>query len=331
MKHRTHEEFINLMMQKYGDTIDLSNVKYKNDKTKVLLKCNKCGNVYMNKPHNLLNGFCGCEFCNIQNQKERIRRVFNERAKLRHPEYEFDINTYIDEYNEMTFLCKKHGYFTCLPKAFLKNETPCKECRKEKRVETARKIIVEKIERAKVIHNNKYTYEIPNELKTTKTKILITCPIHGVFKQSVEKHVERMHGCPLCGKTNQEKEKFLYFFLKKHFKDIEIVYSYRNKELLGKQEYDIYFPKFRIAIEYQGIQHFEPVDFFGGDVGFIKTKERDIKKLETSQKNGIKLLYFSYETKYDKFLENKIYHTNEDIVKKINEIINEQNGTINFY
>ena len=39
--------------------------------------------------------------------------------------------------------------------------------------------------------------------------------------------------------------------------------------------FDIYLPKYNVAIEYDGEQHFYPCDLFGGDIGFARTKERD--------------------------------------------------------
>ena len=49
-----------------------------------------------------------------------------------------------------------------------------------------------------------------------------------------------------------------------------------------------------IAFEYQGKQHFEPVEIFGGEENFKKGQERDKIKKELSEKNGIKLIYVNY-------------------------------------
>ena len=38
-----------------------------------------------------------------------------------------------------------------------------------------------------------------------------------------------------------------------------------------------YLPSFNLLIEYNGIQHYEPVDFFGGEEQLIKQKEIDKK------------------------------------------------------
>ena len=50
----------------------------------------------------------------------------------------------------------------------------------------------------------------------------------------------------------------------------------------------------KIAIEYQGKQHFEPVDYFGGEENFLKQKERDELKAKRSAEHGVKLIYVNY-------------------------------------
>lgn len=62
----------------------------------------------------------------------------------------------------------------------------------------------------------------------------------------------------------------------------------------GQLSYDIFISKLRVAIEYQGKQHFEPVEIFGGKDSFEKQKERDILKRKLSEENGVKLVYINY-------------------------------------
>jgi DNA-directed RNA polymerase subunit RPC12/RpoP len=59
---------------------------------------------------------------------------------------------------------------------------------------------------------------------------------------------------------------------------------------LGLQHLDIYIPDLNLAIEYQGKQHSEPVGFFGGEEAHLKTLERDKKKKELCNQNGIELI-----------------------------------------
>ena len=64
--------------------------------------------------------------------------------------------------------------------------------------------------------------------------------------------------------------------------------------------------KLLYLIEYDGKQHFEPIDWFGGLKGFEETQIRDNIKNEFCQKNNIPLLRFPY-TLSDKEIKQKIY------------------------
>ena len=77
----------------------------------------------------------------------------------------------------------------------------------------------------------------------------------------------------------------------------EKVIHQASPEWLGRQRLDIFIPNYKIAIEYQGKQHFQPVERFGGEEAYLKNQERDKRKAELCQKNGVALIYFRYDEK----------------------------------
>ena len=52
---------------------------------------------------------------------------------------------------------------------------------------------------------------------------------------------------------------------------------------IAPQHLDIFIPSRKLAIEYQGKQHFEPVSYFGGEEALLHTKERDLRKKENAR------------------------------------------------
>lgn len=58
--------------------------------------------------------------------------------------------------------------------------------------------------------------------------------------------------------------------------------------------YDVYISGLNVAIEYQGKQHFESVDFFGGEIAFQNVQRRDKLKANLSRAHGVKLVYVNY-------------------------------------
>lgn len=90
----------------------------------------------------------------------------------------------------------------------------------------------------------------------------------------------------------------------------DAIFQYQP-EWLGIQSLDIYIPSLSIAIEYQGIQHYKPVDHFGGEKHFVHRQANDRKKKELCVENGVKLIEWSYvepinETNLRSFLERAV-------------------------
>lgn len=81
----------------------------------------------------------------------------------------------------------------------------------------------------------------------------------------------------------------LYYDVKGSLSDLQVVQHYRA-DWLGRQHLDIAIPAIRIAIEYQGAQHDQPVAFFGGEDAFARTQERDRQKVGKCQRRGWRLL-----------------------------------------
>ena len=57
------ETFVNDCLMQYGTKYDYNEVTYVNKKTKVRIKCNKCGKIFQMTPHNHLTNREGCPFC----------------------------------------------------------------------------------------------------------------------------------------------------------------------------------------------------------------------------------------------------------------------------
>ena len=94
-------------------------------------------------------------------------------------------------------------------------------------------------------------------------------------------------------------EELVLKLTKKLYKDYTIIYQYKpfflHSSFGGQMSYDIFIQELNVAIEYQGKQHFEPVDFFGGEDSFEKVKIRDEEKRKLSAEHGIKLVYINFD------------------------------------
>lgn len=96
-------------------------------------------------------------------------------------------------------------------------------------------------------------------------------------------------------------ETFLYNILKNLFADYQIIRE-ASPSFLGKLRLDFFIPELSLAIEYQGEQHFHPVQRFGGEESFVAGKQRDLTKQKLCKKNSITLVYFNYFEELDESL-----------------------------
>lgn len=78
-----------------------------------------------------------------------------------------------------------------------------------------------------------------------------------------------------------------------------------------KLSFDFYLPEYNICIEYDGIQHYESIEYWGGHKNFNYIKKHDQIKTDFCENNNIKLIRIKYNRKLN----------SNDILEKINNII----------
>lgn len=95
-------------------------------------------------------------------------------------------------------------------------------------------------------------------------------------------------GVPKVGE-NWVSETMLYRQIEKAFPETKVI-QHGRPAWLKKQHFDVWLPNWNIALEYQGLQHYQPVEIFGGKEGYERTLFRDIKKKNLCKRHGVKLL-----------------------------------------
>lgn len=109
--------------------------------------------------------------------------------------------------------------------------------------------------------------------------------------RSIEQKLRKLHGAPLIGEgfVNQTA---LFKLIKKKYPRAKFEYS---PPWLGNQRFDIYIPDKKLAIEYNGPQHYAPVDVFGGEEGFKKVLRLDEQKRQLSRANNVQVYEWHFE------------------------------------
>lgn len=312
MKYNT-ESFIRRAREIHGDKYDYSKVEYVDQKTKVCIICKTHGEFWLRPAHHINKGSNqrGCPKCGDIERRKNTRKDnkwFVEKAKQIHGDrYDYSKTEYVHSMSGVCITCQIHGDFWMPPHRHLQGHG-CPKCGGKETLTTS-----SFIERAKMIHGDRYDYSESEYVAGGHSKIKIICPVHGEFWQYPHQHLQG-RGCPHCRQSSLEKE--IRDFLDSE--NIKYVAQKRAK-WLGRQSLDFYLPGFDIAIECQGLQHFKSSEYFGGEERFKKTIELDRNKKKLCEERGISILYYSH---YDYEYEFEVINDLITLKKKIYEFRN---------
>ena len=315
-KQKTTKEFIINARQVHGNAYDYSKTKYNKALTKVIITCPIHGD-FEQTPNSHLHGR-GCPQCGKEKAKIKIKQTCQQKdyskikftnkqknidefigeCKQKHnSKYDYSKVVYKNNHTKVIITCPIHGDFEQTPSNHLQGQG-CPQCAQLRRIEKKRQNQNDFIRKANYIHCNFYAYD-KVVYKTAKTKVIITCPIHGDFEQTPDNHL-RGSGCPNCQNSILEQK------VRRALIDnnIQFISFYRPKWLkcddsFHTQSLDFYIPEHNVAIECQGIQHFEcNTDNFGSKTKtaqelFKITNNNDKRKHQLCAQQGISILYYT--------------------------------------
>jgi len=124
-------------------------------------------------------------------------KFINRSIQVHGDKFDYSKMKYVNSNTKVRVICKKHGAFRQWPIDHLRGRG-CSKCGKESVANKLRKSKELFVEQASKIHGNKYDYSLVEYKGTTKKKVKIICPTHGVFNQFPNDHL-RGHGCVGCG------------------------------------------------------------------------------------------------------------------------------------
>lgn len=232
----------------------------------------------------------GCNKCYLESKKGKYKHSLKEiveKARSVHGEKYSYIN-YNGMGEKMDIICPIHGQFSQVAYDHLKG-FGCEKCKFDKQTSTKEEFI-EKIENK---FPNKYDLS-EVEYKNNHTYIKVGCKKHGFFYTTPS----RLLMGSSCRKCNQSKlENEVMSALEKN--EIDFIYQANSRyfPFLKRQSLDFYIPKYNVAIECQGEQHFEKTFFTKEEGLFEISLERDKRKRKLCDENNIKLLYYSHYNK----------------------------------
>ena len=266
---------------------------YVNYTTKMIMYCDEHG-FFEQTPHSHISMKTGCPKCGVLNttKKNQIgwEAVHDLFLAAHGNKYEYDQSTFADVSSKMKIKCTLHGWFTQKPFVHY-GGSGCIKCAFTENGEQRQINFDEFVSRSIQKHGNKYKYT-KNNYTDIFTPIEIECPKHGFFYQSPRNHY-RGSGCHKC--ISSRGETLVRVILEQQNIKFEEQKTFADLTHKNKLRCDFYLPDYNTVIEYNGLQHYEPISIFGGIEALIQTQNRDVIKYNYLEANNINLVIIRYD------------------------------------
>lgn len=283
-RRKTNEEFISEMKIVNPSIIILGT--YINNHTKIQCKCLKCGNIWFTRPNHLLEGH-GCSECKkelLSKIKTLTHEEFVERMREINPNIKM-IGHYINAKTKIECECLIDGNCWFATPTNLLSGRGCSVCNIASKAYTHQQF-------AQLLNNINPNIEILSEYIHSTQKVKCKCLIDGNIWFAEPRQLLQGRGCPKCNLSKGELKvsKFLDNY------NINYIPQYKFKDCvyICQLPFDFYLPDYNICIEYDGKQHYQSMEYFGGETRFATQQQKDNIKTQYCQENKIKLLRIPY-------------------------------------
>jgi very-short-patch-repair endonuclease len=206
--------------------------------------------------------------------------------------YDYSKVEYINNKTKVLIVCNLHGEFEQAPENHLKGNG-CPKCYYSIIGNSSKMSKPEFLGKAKTIHENKFDYSLV-EYKQSKIKVCIICHKHGSFWQTPNDHLKGQ-GCPKCNISKGEirikkwlENNYIDYIQQKTFDNL----FFKDQRL--PLRFDFYLPNHKVCIEFNGMQHYRSVKYWGGNEALVSLQQRDSTKKQYCKDNNIKLLEIPY-------------------------------------
>lgn len=303
MKKKTRKEYIDEIAIKNPDVELVGDYIDANTKTK--FRCKIHNEIWESTPSRVLYGH-GCSKCHSE-RISKNKTFTNEDYLELLASCNLDIiplEPYVTMKTPILHQCLKHNIIWSVSPDSILHGHGCKQCGNE--------IIALKNSRT----HDEYIAELNNvnedivcisHYKDALTPILHKCKKCGYEWETTPARLLFGGGCPICKASHGERA------IKKWLESNNIEYEAQKKfdECKDKKclPFDFYLPQHRIAIEFDGEQHYRSVDFFGGEKSYQKRIYHDKIKDSFCELNNINLIRIPYNADVQYILAKSIYLT----------------------
>lgn len=292
-KTRTNEWYIDTVHD--ISTLIIPLEPYIDCRTPIRHYCTKHNHIWLASPNNILDGH-GCKYCGIDRIKEKKTNDYEQYVKQLH-----DINPnivcigkYKNKTTQVLHRCLIDGYVWETVPSYLLSGRGCPKC-------SNKLTITDEIFKDKVQEINP-DIEVIDKYINARTQMFFRCKTCGNEWKTTPEIIMVGCGCPICKESHGERE--IRNWLNSNHIQFESQKKFDGCRRERKLPFDFYLPDYNLIIEYDGKQHYQPVNYFGGETAFELLKERDRIKTDFCKENNIGLLRIPYDKDIETELNN---------------------------
>ena len=232
---------------------------------------------------------------------------FIERATQKHNhKYDYSKVIYKSKRDKVIIICPIHGEFRQLAGNHLRGQG-CPECGKKYSSEYFKNNYKAFVKESHKRFNNHYSFPyIEKEYINSHSKITCICNKCGCtfIKLACDHLTSPFGGCKKCYSHTSKSQNQLSEYIQNLLSEDEIIIG--DRDVLNGKEIDIYIPKEKIGIEYNGV-YWHNSDRKGKNYHLLKT--------ELSKRKGVKLIHI---------FEDELVEHKQIVFSKLKHILNKE-------
>lgn len=307
-KKESREDFIAEAVAVHGDFYDYSlvPVEMPGNRSKVPIICPIHGR-FLQAPMNHKQGK-GCRKCGREKARNgrsySLDQFLGLVKKKGHSDLEFVQSSWINYTTPMSMVCPNHGRFEQVPERLILGGFGCQKCGWEKGAELKKNSTEDFIRRSKELHGDRFTYEL-TDYRGSNEPVKVTCKKHGVIELELAYYHLHGWGCRDCGldKHSSLGEEKISRWLKKEKIAFERQKAFPGLKRTRSLRYDFFVNAWNVVIEFNGQQHYQAFEPFGGQSTLELTQESDQIKFNFAQETGLELVIIRFDDNIEDCLE----------------------------
>lgn len=271
-KRKTHNDFCKEVYSIVDNEYSVIG-NYVSSRQHIAIKHNICNTIWYITPDNFLRGY-RCPSCQHRSYKKTTDEFKSEVYSIVGDEY-IVLGEYVKNTKPIEIIHNVCGtIYKVTPNNFLSKNRRCPECANNKK-RTKDQFILE----LKELGCDEY--KLVGDFVNTTTKVLLKHKICGnIWNVSPNDFINSNSRCPYCQNNRSKGEQLIQKFFEDNGINYVVQKRFDDCKNIKYLPFDFYIQDYNCCIEYDGRQHYEPVDLFGGIEYYQYVKKNDQIKNE---------------------------------------------------